>query len=86
MLKLFRSLITVLWVSGMLSCSGRDSMREVEALLDTDPVAADSMLTSMPVSKYKRNQAWYAVLKTQAEYKCGKSFVSDNLIRTATEY
>lgn len=70
----------------MLSCSGRDSLREAEALLETDPVAADSMLTSMPVSKYKRDQAWYAVLKTQAEYKCGKSFVSDSLIRTATDY
>ena len=78
--------ISLLWVSVMLSCCGRDSLRKVEALLATDPAAADSVLTSMPVPKYKREQVWYAVLKTQAEYKCGKSFVSDSLIRTATEY
>lgn len=70
----------------MLSCSGRDSLREVEALLVADPAAADSVLTSMPVSRNKRDQAWYAVLKTQAEYKRGKYFVSDSLIRTATDY
>ena len=76
--------VSCAWV--MASCGGRGSLRHVEALVETDPKAADSILASMsePVSRSER--AWYAVLKSLVDYRNEKSFKSDSLIRTATEY
>ena len=76
--------VSCAWV--MASCGGRGSLRHVESLVETDPKAADSILASMsePISRSER--AWYAVLKSLVDYRNEKTFKSDSLIRTATEY
>lgn len=57
-----------------------------ESLLETSPATADSILKSMPIPTRQRDRAWYAVLKTQADYKSRERITSDSLILTATEY
>jgi len=76
-----------LWVAVLLTCCDcKNSLREVEVLLEANPQGADSILSTMPVPKSHRDRALYAVLKTQADYKLGKPFTSDSLILTATDY
>ncbi|MBR2395325.1 MAG: hypothetical protein IKB00_01820, partial [Bacteroidaceae bacterium] len=72
----------------MLSCLSREhrNLDSVEYILEYDPVKADSILSSMPIPSAKQDHAWYAVLKTQAEYKNYMPITSDSLILTATEY
>ncbi len=71
----------------LYSCeSHKGPLFEAEQLLETNPAAADSILTSMPAPQTNRNRAWYAVLKTQADYKQYKPITSDSLILTATTY
>ena len=65
--------------------SGAD-LSHAETLLETKPAAADSILTNMPMPTRQRDRAWYAVLKTQADYKQYKPITSDSLILTATDY
>jgi len=68
-------------------CSCRDSrLAQAEALLETDPAAADSILTHIPELRSRRDRALYAVLKTQADYKQYKPLTTDSLILTATDY
>lgn len=69
------------------SCKGsRTNLSHAESLLETNPAAADSILCSMPEPQSRRDRAWYAVLKTQADYKQYKPISSDSLILTATSY
>ena len=69
------------------SCKGsRTNLSHAESLLETNPAAADSILCSMPEPQSRRDRAWYAVLKTQADYKQYKPITSDSLILTATSY
>lgn len=71
----------------LYSCeSHKGPLFEAEQLLETNPAAADSILTSMPAPQTNRNRAWYAVLKTQADYKQYKPISSDSLILIATRY
>ena len=70
----------------LASCSESRTLQEAEALLETDPQKADSILTSMAIPKRAKDYALYAVLKTQADYKQYKPITSDSLILTATEY
>ena len=70
----------------LASCSESRTLQEAEALLETDPQKADSILTSMAIPKRAKDHALYAVLKTQADYKQYKPITSDSLILTATEY
>lgn len=70
----------------LISCVNNRILREAESLLETNPRAADSILVSMPVPKSRRDRAWYAVLKTQADYKQYHPITSDSLILTATDY
>ena len=73
----------------LMSCRDNGAYRTLlnaERLLETDVVAADSILESLTLPSSKRNQAWYAVLKTQADYKQYKPIISDSLILTATNY
>ena len=79
-------LITVITVMAVVCSCVDSSMTQAEALLETDPAAADSILTSMPEPQSRRDRAWYAVLKTQADYKLYKPITSDSLILTATDY
>lgn len=61
-------------------------LSQAERLLEIDPAAADSVLSSIPVPRSSRERALYAVLKTQADYKLYKAITSDSLILTATRY
>ena len=83
---LYLLLITSVSISIVSCLRGNGRLREAELLVEIDPKAADSILASMsePVSRGER--AWYAVLKSLVDYRNEKSFTSDSLIRTATEY
>ena len=71
----------------LAACDGTGSyLSQAESLLETNPAAADSILSSMPEPQSRRDRAWYAVLKTQADYKLYKPITSDSLILTATDY
>ena len=72
-----------------VSCRDIDTYRKmqyVEQLLETDALAADSILGSIQLSDNKRNRAYYAVLKTQAEYKNYVVAQDDSLILSAVRY
>ena len=71
----------------LIACSTDYSrLSQTELLLETNPIAADSLLSTMPQPTSSRNYAWYAVLKTQALYKQYKPITSDSLILIATNY
>lgn len=72
-------------VAAVCSCSD-SRLTQAESLLETDPAAADSILTYIPDLRSRRDRALYAVLKTQADYKQYKPIKSDSLILTATSY
>ena len=85
--RLSRDIIKVFCIAVLASCSGhRASLREAEALLETDPKAADSILASIPEPKLRHNRALYAILKTQLDYKNYRSLSDNSLILSATEY
>ena len=69
----------------MVGCGNRELL-QAERLLETDVKAADSILSSMPMPTSRRDRAWYAVLKTQVDYKQYKPITSDSLILSATRY
>ncbi len=85
--RLFRDIIKVFCIAVLASCGGhRASLREVEALLETNPKAADSILASIPAPHSRQDRAWYTVLKTQADYKQYKALTTDSLILSATNF
>ena len=70
--KLFSLLSGLFILTALLftSCTGSGAdLSHAETLLETNPAAADSILTNMPMPTRHRDRAWYAVLKTQADYK-----------------
>lgn len=84
--RLFCIILSGLIATILISCGNSRILREAETLLETNPAAADSILASIPAPKSRRDRAWYAVLKTQAEYKQYKPLTTDSLILTATDY
>lgn len=84
--RLFSIILSGLIATILISCGNSRILREAETLLETNPAAADSILASMPAPKSRRDRAWYAVLKTQADYKQYKPLTTDSLILTATDY
>ncbi len=88
---LVRMLLAVM-VAAMLisSCARSDDMRRlvaIEALLDDSPELVQASLDSIDAKTLKGEAlALYAVLKTQADYKCYADIASDSLIRTATDW
>ena len=86
MKRIVFSVLSYLSLAVLISCSGDRALREAETLLETNPAAADSVLTSIPEPTSKRGRAWYAVLKTQADFKQRKVFHNDSLITIATDY
>ena len=80
--------LPIIILAALVSLAGCSDSRltEAERLLETDVKAADSILSSMPMPTSRRDRAWYAVLKTQADYKQYKTITSDSLILTATSY
>lgn len=84
-------LIVGFFLSLLLSISScvrreRRQLDAVELMLESNPAKADSMLCEMSIPSGKQERAWYAVLKTQADYKQYKPILSDSLILTATKY
>ena len=79
--------MNIIWLLILFSCSNYQSnLIEVEKLIVTDLQAADSVLSSIPMPKSRRDYALYAVLKTQTDYKLDRPFATDSLILAATEY
>ncbi len=75
-------------ILGVSSCVSRErrQLDAVELMLESNPAKADTMLSEMPIPSGKQERAWYAVLKTQAEYKNYKPIISDSLILMATDF
>ena len=72
----------MLITAGLMSCGGPNGgLAEVERLLETDPVRADSLLSTFPVPDSRKGRALYAILRTQADYKNYKDIPDDRLIR-----
>lgn len=82
--------VFILFLSALLiSCKDRETYRylqDVEQVLETDVAAADSMLRCVQLSDNKRNRAYYAILKTQTQYKSNIVAQDDSLILTAVNY
>ncbi|MBQ8219647.1 MAG: hypothetical protein IJZ31_00330 [Bacteroidaceae bacterium] len=69
---------------------GHGHMRQLERLeaqLDTAPEAVRLALDSIPLASLgDEERALYAILRTQADYKCYVPLTTDTLIRHATDY
>ncbi|MBO7589515.1 MAG: tetratricopeptide repeat protein [Bacteroidaceae bacterium] len=79
--------VMLVYVAALMSCGGSNGrLAEVERLLETDPVRADSLLSTFPVPESRKGRALYAILRTQADYKNYKDIPDDRLIREATGY
>ena len=62
-------------------------LEQLEAQLDSMPDAVDLALDSIPFASLNdEEQALYAILRTQADYKCYHPLTTDTLIRYATDY
>ena len=83
--KVCSPILMLVALVSLIGC-GDSRLTEVEQLMETDVKAADSILSAMPMPTSRRDRAWYAVLKTQADYKQYKPITSDSLILTATDY
>ena len=72
------------------SCGSRSVMRElesIESILDDSPDSVRSRLDSIDASSlHGESRALYAMLRTQADYKCYVDIPGDSLIREATSY
>ena len=79
-------LVAIIPISVVSCLRDDDRLRTVELLMETDPKVADSILTSMPEPTSRRDRAWYAVLRSLADYKNDRTITSDSLIRAATDY
>jgi tetratricopeptide (TPR) repeat protein len=73
-----------------MGCGGRSRMRQLQALeaqIDSVPHLVRQGLDSIPFATLRGEaRALYAILKTQADYKCYVPLTSDTLIRYATNY
>ena len=91
---LLKKALLLMAVVGLLSCSDtscRDALQRAEALMETDPHAARAVLDSLNLQSsifnfQSRDAALYALLRTQADYKCNVPLTSDSLILLATDY
>ena len=87
----FRAVIYSLLLATLcMGCGGRHSMRQLEQLeaqLDSVPHRVQQSLDSIPFATLRGEaRALYAILRTQADYKCYEPLTSDSLIRYATDY
>ena len=86
-----RTIIYSLLVAFLLvGCSNRVAMQKLELLeplVDSVPQYVSTVLDSIPSTKLRgKTRALYALLRTQADYKCFVPITSDSLIRYATDY
>ena len=62
-------------------------LESLEAQVDSAPHLVSQALDSMPSRRFRGEaRALYALLRTQADYKCFVPITSDSLIRYATDY
>ena len=73
-----------------MGCGGRAAMHrleQLEVLVDSVPHLVREGLDSITFTSLRGEaRALYALLKTQADYKCYEPLTSDSLIRYATDY
>ena len=65
---------------------GRNELLQVEKIMESDIETADSLIYTINEPTGKRNQAFYALLKTQIDYKMYRDAANDSIIRIATDY
>ena len=89
-MKLRTVTYSLLLATLLVGCADRHSMRQLEQLeaqLDTAPALVHHALDSIPLATLGGEaRALYAILKTQADYKCYEPLTADTLIRYATDY
>ena len=89
-MKLRAILYTLLLATLCMGCGGHGHMRQLERLeaqLDTAPEVVRLALDSIPYASLdEEERALYAILRTQADYKCYVPLTTDTLIRHATDY
>ena len=87
-------LALLLFLGSVMSCRDagvRDALQRAEALMESDPHAARAMLDSLNLQSsifnlQSKDAALYALLRTQADYKCYIPLTTDTLARIATDY
>ncbi len=84
------ALYLLLLATFCVGCGGHGHMRQLERLeaqLDTAPEVVRLALDSIPLDELNGEaRALYAILRTQADYKCYAPLTTDTLIRYATNY
>ena len=89
-MKLRIVMYSLLLATLCVGCGKHGYMRQLERLeaqLDTAPDVVRLALDSIPyVSLDEEERALYAILRTQADYKCYVPLTTDTLIRHATAY
>ena len=89
-MKLRIVMYSLLLATLCVGCGKHGYMRQLERLeaqLDTAPDVVRLALDSIPyVSLDEEERALYAILRTQADYKCYVPLTTDTLIRHATTY
>ena len=89
-MKLRTVIYSLLLATLCMGCGGHGHMRQLERLeaqLDTAPDVVRLALDSIPLSTLDGEaRALYAILRTQADYKCYVPLTTDTLIRYATTY
>ena len=89
-MKLRTVIYSLLLATLCMGCGGSLSMRQLERLeaqLDTAPDVVRLALDSIPFAALgDEARALYAILRTQADYKCYVPLTTDTLIRYATDY
>ena len=91
---LVKTALLVMVAVGLSSCrrtAFHDALLRAEALMETDPHAARAVLDSLNLQSsifnfQSKDAALYALLRTQADYKCNVPLTSDSLILLATDY
>lgn len=82
---LFHILMAAVIVLLFASCT-YGGLRDVEKTMETDAIAADSMLNSIEPPASGRSLALYSLLKTQIDYKLYRDIPTDSVIRIATDF
>ena len=89
-MKLRIAIYILLLATLCMGCGGHGHMRQLERLeaqLDTAPNVVRLALDSIPLASLgEEERALYAILRTQADYKCYVPLTTDTLIRHATDY
>lgn len=87
---ILRVVITIAMMLALAGCHNkaqRAVLIAADSLLNSAPDSALNLVETLdPADLSTDNQAYYALLKTAAEYKCYEPFTSDSLINIAVQY